>query len=93
MVPAAAQELSGARRTLETASGYAAAEVELPPLLLLLPLLLPELELEAVDDEDELPAAEPDELLSEEPPELPLLLPVVPEADEVDDADVLLSVR
>lgn len=54
-------------------------------------LLLPELELDAAEVEDEEALdVELDELLSEDPPELPLLLLVDPVLDEEDD---LLSVR
>jgi len=62
---------------------YAAAEDALPLLLLL------ELELDAAEDEEALDV-ELDEPLSEDPPELPLLLLVDPVLDEEDD---LLSVR
>jgi hypothetical protein len=81
VVPAAAQELTD-QKTSERV-GYAAAEDALPLLLLL------ELELDAAEDEEALDV-ELDEPLSEDPPELPLLLLVDPVLDEEDD---LLSVR
>jgi hypothetical protein len=61
----------------------------LPLLLLLLELELDEAG-DVAEDEDELDA-EPDEPLSDEPPELPLVLLAVPALDE--DEDDLLSVR
>ncbi|HEU5356484.1 MAG TPA: hypothetical protein VFU65_18570 [Actinocrinis sp.] len=63
-----------------------------PLLLLLLPLLLEFVDAaEDADEEDGAGDAEPDELLSEELLELPLVLLVDPALD--DDDDALLSVR